>query len=355
MTTSLSTFEEIRSAVAALQAPAGENDRATCWVLERRVGIARTYLRQLEIFLAGTLRASMPLVRRHLQHDSWKPLGSEESFEVSRIVLPEGDHFEPISAVLAAELLRRGSIETADGMQRAFTAVEPIIDMALRNQVLSDEWIVGLLGELLVLEQLLIGAAQNSTSLPAIMGSWRGYEKGARDFVLGLVAVEVKTTKTSASRHRISSLSQVEPQQTAHGIEQLKLLSIGLAPGASGGHSVASTTERITALLSAASQAGLRDVFLINLARYGAGGPRGYEHATMQSWPEFRKEYAISFSPRLYDMADPDMKALRSEHLAGLFVDTGEVEYALQLPERINDRNPDRAWQRLLVEALPSA
>jgi len=91
-----------------------------------------------------------------------------------------------------------------------------------------------------------------------------------------------------------------------------------------------------------------------NLARYGGGLEVGFQFETMRTWPVFKKQFEVSFTPRLYDLCDPDVKLLRSCDLNGTHVDATDVEYAFTLPDRVNDRNPERGWQRKLIEILQS-
>src|SRR5690606_8284484 len=63
-----------------------------------------------------------------------------------------------------------------------------------------------------------------------LLQSWQGWDRSSRDFQLGPVGVEVKTSTTSAGRHHIQGWYQVEPGVSADGTVEAKffLLSIGI-------------------------------------------------------------------------------------------------------------------------------
>ena len=181
-----------------------------------------------EVFVLGPkLRPRLPLVDRHLKHDTWQ-LSDGSYFEANRIVLPAEAHYVPTAAFLAEELLRNG-IDSSP--QPAFALSEPLIEMALRRTALDEDTVLGLLGELRFLELLLRGSdttEQRANGLEA----WEGYQRTSRDFVFNNgTEVEVKVTRGPHSSHQISSIAQVDPRRTAGGepIEQLYLVSIGVA------------------------------------------------------------------------------------------------------------------------------
>lgn len=347
------SFETIREHLVTLPTPKGSADRSTLWIVDRVVGIARTATGRLEVFLVGAVHAALPHVRRHLERGEWSAPESGETFAASRIVLPEGGHFEAIATVIVIELLRNGPVSDSASLQNAFSAVEPIIELALRNLALAEASVLGLLGELLVLEQLLIGA--NALHIPAahIVAAWRGHERGARDFVIGNLAIEVKTTSLPVSRHRLSNLGQIEPRVTQGGVaEQIMLVSIGLTQTPLGQHSVAAVTDRILDRFKGPAAEAVRVNLLSNLIRYTTEPGVGYDHASMRTLLAYQRGHDISFTPRLYDLSDQEVKLLRAKDLAGTFVDVDDVEYAFTLPERVNEKNPVRSWQQVVAAML---
>ena len=79
-------------------------------------------------------------------------------------------------------------------------------DVLSAVQGLSESSEIGLFGELLFLEFLVRSVGRG----PA-MRAWHGPDAEEHDFALGAIAVEVKTTSLERRKHRIATLSQLEP------------------------------------------------------------------------------------------------------------------------------------------------
>lgn len=139
-------FETLRAELEALNVPSGQV-RNLRW-LAPPLAIGRTPAGDFEVFIRGSeLHATSSLVRRHLQHGDWRPEEGGEPFSANRIVLPSAPHFAAIAALIAIELIRAG-IAAPYGPQKAFTDVEPIVEMAIRRGALPENVIIGLIGEL---------------------------------------------------------------------------------------------------------------------------------------------------------------------------------------------------------------
>jgi hypothetical protein len=126
------TFEELLARSRSLRLPETDRQRYVDWLgIHRVVGFSLQPEGGVEIFLRGErLAAVSPLVRRHMQYDTWE--GSEATFTATRLVLPPDAHFRSIGAFIAEELFRHG-FETTP--VTAFAAAEPIIEIAqLRNE-----------------------------------------------------------------------------------------------------------------------------------------------------------------------------------------------------------------------------
>jgi hypothetical protein len=94
--------------------------------------------------------------------------------------------------------------------------LEALIDT---GEILSVEKQIGLVGELMVLEQFIVAGG------PAIIGAWTGHLRESHDFRLGGHEFEVKTTTGRRRIHRINGLTQAVPSPNA----QLSFISILLA------------------------------------------------------------------------------------------------------------------------------
>ncbi|MCZ8227517.1 MAG: PD-(D/E)XK motif protein, partial [Burkholderiaceae bacterium] len=202
-------YEQLRGELETLSNPSDANDRKTLWVVDRVFGIAKTLHGAIELFLVGDkLTPASSLVRRHLEYGRWQIAEEHQFIDANRIVLPAEPHFLPLAATIGVELVRVGLNTTID-LLTAFRKVEPLIELALRRSALAEEHILGLIGELLCLEVMLDALSNNHERRETILDMWRGHTKGLRDFVIGGVAIEVKTTQLQTSSHKFSGLHQV--------------------------------------------------------------------------------------------------------------------------------------------------
>ncbi|MGC4120436.1 MAG: PD-(D/E)XK motif protein [Myxococcales bacterium] len=254
-----------------------------------------------------------------------------------------------MAALVAYEMQRRGLGQPGIEAQKVFSEVEPIVELALRRAQLSDEAVLGLTGELLLLDELLAAMEDRPEGRSAILDAWRGHQRAARDFTLGCHAIEVKTTTFLSSIHHINGLAQIEPQTAAQSEAALLLFSVGLTKAENGPFSVAKLVERILGKLAGSVPEGvsspLQLLFLEKVRGYGGEQGEGYDHATMRGFPGYQQTFTTTFEPRLYDACDPAFKVLRSAHLEGTFVSHEEISFKIVLPERIHDLNPRPNWR----------
>uniref|UniRef100_UPI0031015958 PD-(D/E)XK motif protein n=1 Tax=Neorhizobium sp. EC2-8 TaxID=3129230 RepID=UPI0031015958 len=344
-----SSFEQLRADLGELGVPQG-HVRHTLW-LAAPLAVGRTTSGDYEIFIRGSeLRAASPLVRRHIQHGDWRPELGGTSFPANRIVLPSAPHFASVAALIAIELLRAG-VAGARGTQAAFSDVEPIIEMAMRRGALPESSIVGLVGELTVLRQLFLSHAVRPSSLMRVLDFWQGWQ-GGRDFRIGNHSIEVKTTQAATSIHEFGGLHQLEPELLPSGtVEQLHLMSIGLATSASTGESLPTLVSSVIGLLSAASEDDeLPNEFVRRVALYGSQSGEGYVHAAMRDWSVYQTRYTHTFIPRLYRVDDPAMRLLTRQILADTFVQPQGLSFTMHIPEQVSTFNPAPDWSMLLEE-----
>ncbi len=337
------SFEELRDRLAGLDVPEG-NARRLIWIVPNRLGAAMTASGAFEIFLGGPeLTANLPLVARHLQHDSWEPSDGGLSFSATRVLLGSATHFAAMAAVIAIELVRF-DLASDEEMQRAFDQAEPIIELAIRRGALSTEALIGLLAELQLLRVglLAVPTAKRGT----VLLGWRGWTKG-RDFIFGRHAIEVKATLGDASRHAFSGVHQLEPQPIADGhVEALHIMSFGLSETHEGGQTLPDLIEDLASLLNGdLPDEGAGPAQLKAMVReYGGLGATGYDHDTMKDWVAYQGKYAITFA-RLYSVDDPEMRLLTSSLIDQTFAVPGSVSYELQLPTLVSAFNPAANWQ----------
>ena len=176
-------FEGLLRLAGTLSKPDDDDKRVVTWCdAEHILGMSRQQGGGLELFLRGEeIHTSSPLIRRHLRFDHWSRSGGEV-FSANRIVFPSDDHFIPVVAFVAEEFLRRG---VARSLPSGFAATEPLLEIMLRRIVLTEEEILGLVGELRFLE-VLLATAPSVQKRGLALDAWRGHERGARDLSLDL-------------------------------------------------------------------------------------------------------------------------------------------------------------------------
>lgn len=339
------SFERLRDQVTAL-APAVDRDvRDLLWADERHsMAVARDPRGRIEVFVIGDkVEASIRSVRECLVYQRWTT-SDGGAIDATRVVLPADEHFDGVATLVCAELLRMGVAEDPQG---AFSAVEPVLALALRRAVIGDEVVAGLIGELVLLEALL--RQSPATAAPEILDGWTGHVPSSRDFQLGAIGVEVKTTMLPDSTHSVSGVHQVELGRPVGGVAEssLFLLSVGLRwlePGAPGGTTLPRLVEAVLDRLPSEEDSA---TFLARVRQYGGDSALGYDHASHAETPRYRHSVELRFE-RLYDMTDERVHVLRSPVLRDFdHVDPSSVQFRVTLPRHVRgDLNP--------VNGLPS-
>lgn len=340
------SFEWLREQLPRLDSAKGPRDRDLVWVnRERTVAVGRDEDGRLEMFLPGPpLIPSVKAVADSMSHQEWSLEGGG-NLEANRLQLGGESHFDGVVSFLCAELLENGAHADLPG---AFARTEPSIALALSRAALGTEVIVGLAGELLVLEGLTrdFDAAQCGV----ITDGWLGSMPSSRDFRLGTTGVEVKTTSGTTSKHHVQGLHQVEVGHADGGeIETgLWLLSLGIRWTArdEGGITVPSLVETVSGRLSADARA----TFHQRLLQYGGDAGSGYRHDRDRFVATYSRPFLARFE-RLYDMGDPLVRLPRRGDLETYTeLDLDSLSFRVDLPNRVRgDINPVSGWQRILL------
>ena len=348
----MTSYETILCKINAIPAGISKDDRTITWLTEAQVvGLARDNRGHLELFLAGSLLSPKTgTVKSAMHHHNWHR-DSQPPLSANRILLPALGYFDQVGAFIAAELLR----EKADvDLDRAFAITEPLIELAIKRLEISENAILGLVGELLLLDALCRRA--DDIDVSSIVHAWEGWRRSARDFKWKGTGVEIKTTTRMASSHTVHGIHQIEPFATTTddpGESRLLLVSIGLqqtdnVPAIS----IPSLVESIIARLSTNGASGLIDDFLNRVAMYGSESGIGYEHATMKNSAPFTTAFSVTFS-RCYDMSDPAIEVLRSDDLAAhQHVNAQSLTFRVELPATISVKNPVVGARRIAEEIL---
>jgi hypothetical protein len=356
------SFEEFLVRVEQIPSPMEESAREVLWLVPKVLGVGADKRGAREIFISGPqLKARSSTVQRRLEHQSWQGRDSTP-FEANRVVLPLAEHFSAVAALIVFEFARAlGAAGASRDIQGAFAEIEPLIEMALRRSHLSEENVVGLLGELILLEQMLRSLPPQSDLRASVLDMWRGHKQASRDFCLGAagIGIEVKTTGAGSSTHHIHGIAQIEPALDSDVPEQeLYLLSVGMAHAETGAFSVPSCASRVLELLGSAnsmSRTSLQLRFLSDLRAYGGELAAGYDHDTMQEFPAYAVRFTMTFEPRLYDVCDPEFKVVGRAALRDTFVAPEGIAYKVDLPSRINQFNPAVHWREKIASLVNAA
>jgi hypothetical protein len=346
MSTSNSSYEDLLRLVDGLPWPLTPTDRQVTWCVGNGpIGIARSPEGRIEIFLAGpALHARSAVVRENLEHQQWFRENGEPLL-ANRLLLPAAGHFTQVAAFLCTEFLRNGAI---NDVASAFARIEPVVELAIQRLRIAGSTVLGLCGELLVLGALLDAApASRKTD---IVSGWFGFRETSRDFQIGAVGVEVKSTTRRVSSHMMEGIQQVESGHGVDGAEEsgFFLASIGLEWAKQESHqnttSLPLLVDDICEKIFAAIPQGAKPLtsqLIANIQSYGAASEIGYDHTTMKDSPSFSRRFRLSFA-RWYYMDDPAVLVLRSDDLlARPFVQPDSLRFRLNLPNVVSgDVNP---------------
>lgn len=334
-------YEDILDQIRSIPAGNAGDDRTITWLNPAQVvGLARNSRGHLELFLAGEeLKARTRTVRSSLQYHTWHR-ENQSVLSANRILLPRLGHFDQVAAFIAAELLR----ENADAqLERAFAITEPLIELSMKRLEISESAIIGLIGELLVLDALCRRA--DDGYIGPLVNAWNGWRRSTRDLAWEGIGVEVKTTTHSSSSHAIHGTHQIEPVPTTEestGETSLLLVSVGLRQASSDvpAYSIPSLVNSILGRLKSAGAYGAIDDFLTRVSSYGSESGIGYEHATMANDAPFSTPFTVTFV-RGYNMGDSAIKVLRRQDVVShQHVDVQSLTFRVDLPSVINRDNP---------------
>lgn len=341
-----SSYAGLRARFLALRAAPAEAHRSVQWCDSgQRLGVARDEAGQIEIFISGPpLGSASSLITSNLAHNVWRRANGGE-FAANRIVLPPASHFDAVAAFICTELIENGALRDPAG---GFLRTEPVIEMAIQQLSLRSEALIGLAGELLLLRGLLDRCPPSRVG--DVLGGWHGHHHSARDFQLGEIGLEVKTTRARRSRHRIHGAHQVSPGTGVAGVFESKLflVSIGIEEGeaedADATWSLPDLVEGLMARIHASdveAPTGVCADLLARIRSYGGDGSEGYDHEQMKDRIAFGQRWRTVFT-RSYDLGDESVGVLRlSDVVMFPMVESDSLEFTVDLPEKVDgDINP---------------
>lgn len=338
----MTNYEHVLEVIASVPPAADAGIRDVKWMTDAHVvGVARDTDGRVEVFLRGTeLRPHSAIVRDAIEfrvvHRDAQP-----SFDANRLQLPALGHFDQVAAFICTELLR-GDADAS--LPRAFMQSEPIIELAIERLALSSQAILGLAGELLLIDALCRRA--QDAQVADIIAGWDGWKRSSRDLTLGATGIEVKTTTGPTSSHLVEGLHQVELDYGNGGgtpEDHLILVSIGLEPHAEGGNAftIPQLVDRILARMLASGLGDSKaEKFQFHVAEYCENFGGGYDHHVHASDDAYATRFVTSFF-RAYDMSDTNIEVLRRQDIAARpHVDIGSVRFRVDLPVAVSADNP---------------
>jgi hypothetical protein len=309
------------------------------------MAVAKTADSKCELlFIGEKLEPRSRLVQECLTYGEWQDEADKTTFKASSLRIPEGNYSDSIGALIIVEFARM-PVDLALAVK--FSALEPIVERFLQREMLSESETIGLLGELIVLKEIISNAPLEFFSL--LLDGWTGFRQVARDFTFENASLEVKTTQAAESIHTINSIGQIESRIDINGVpvERLYLLSIGIIRSNSDSRhtatSLAQTCDDILCILGTHSQIAdqLTEKFLSGLAAYGTSDSRRYHHPEMRDHIFAAQYWNLAFT-RIYDMRDPNLSLPRRDVL-NTFRDVvaGSFNFKISLPRRVSgDLNP---------------
>lgn len=340
----MANYEELLADIQALARPESDGERSVFWTSAAKIlGVARTPEDRLEIFLVGPqLDATRLGLRNALEFGTWfRGASGAKAFDANRLILPAAGHFDQVAAFACIELSRAGIDED---LALAFNQSEPILDLVLERLRLSDGALLGLFGEMLILDSLTHRASDDE--LPQVVENWGGWKQSLRDLAWGTVGIEIKSTTRSTSTHEVQGVHQVELNDGLAGgpIETgLMLVSVGVNRAVEHENTltVPVLVDRVCARLVSIGRDDLQSLLVSRVREYGSGTGFGYDHSTMANDSTFAQPFEVVFV-RGYDMTDPGVSVLRrADVVAHNHVDPASLRYVIDLPVNVSgDLNP---------------
>jgi hypothetical protein len=338
-------YETVRDMVAnvRIQVELQNTYRGIEWFDEETgLGITTNPYGTLEIFMkCSELPITQPLLTQRLEYSKWRPTETGDSFSANRLTLPPGPEFDPVAAFICTLLLEN---EFQKDPIKAFQKSESTISLLFRRKPFTDEALTGLLGELVLLRELIRGRHELGKDLLDI---WTGYDRSLRDISIGSVGIEVKTTRTQHSHHHIQGTHQIElrhtPQEDGTIEDFLRLVSIGIVEvsesqnNTDNSFTLTDLVEEISRLIAFSdenkrTESKIRDDLVLLINRYGAAHDSLLTFNTIERLKFFDRSWELAFA-RSYDMTDPRLEVIRSNDLLDFqMVDSGSLSYTMKLP-----------------------
>jgi hypothetical protein len=250
------------------------NDRrwSLATLVPGRLHLSRGETGEFAIFLEGERESFGPIPANDgVQHTS-ELVALPDGERVSALFLRSTDisHGDSVLAHVGYELVRALNADPTQNNRTLLKQVRwilPLLGKAV--EILTPERQRGLIGECILLRELLLRAHVLGKDPSDVLSRWWGHLPAQRDFAGAQIAIEVKTTTLLARQHQIGSLAQLEPQEAG---EEVFVYSVGLKLDPSSSRKLPVYVEEVEQLL--VSEEGVPsessvDLFNKQLRAYG--------------------------------------------------------------------------------------
>ena len=230
-----------------------------------RLHVARAPGGVVELFIEGDRESFGGATRGHgLECGEYQELRDSRKFSALLVRSTKLD-VRPMAHV-AYEAVRVLESVPRISNERLMEYIAPYLELVLERQLLSLEQQLGLLGELLFLNELMNRAVQTGENPAVAVRCWTGWDSASRDFAGANVAVEAKVTQRVGRHHWVHPIYQLLP--AAEDGERIFVFSVGVSVDRSREYKLITAIDRVLDRLSLEH----RDLFLSRLGQYGGFG-----------------------------------------------------------------------------------
>jgi hypothetical protein len=310
-----------------------------------RLHLARAPGGAVELFIEGN-RESFPgsMRGRGLECGDYQELRDLRKFSALLVRSTKID-VRPMAHV-AYEAVRVLESEPNISNERLMEYIAPYLELVLERELLSLEQQLGLLGELLFMNELMNRAVEIGENPVVAVRCWTGWDSASRDFVGANVAVEAKVTQRVGRHHWVHPIYQLLP--AGEGAEPVYVFSVGVRVDRSREYKLITAIDRVLDRLSSEH----RDLFLDRLRQYGGFGFDGSDRGQYELEPGF-----LVTQPPLLIRVDHLRDILRPASFAdgGIPARVSDIQYVVDLDGLPGASPSERAQVIDALLTLPSS
>jgi hypothetical protein len=313
------SFNDIHSHFGALKAePASAPQAYRVKELTSDVWIGIGLNEEFCVFIVGErLDAERPLVQKICTTGAWVVEKTEQTIAGTKLSFDASPEYKPLTSTVVWELLRALKNHKTGSIKDAFSQTEPLIEVLIRQSILTRSWLLGLHGELRIVRNILKHVLERgyASQLPVdVTYFWQGMAPGKRDIIIGSMALEIKTTSKNIRLHHFHGFSQIEPRNDS---EELYVASLCLSQSANGQTSLGIIEEIRTFIHKIATAPPVADAAFV--ARLRAYGPASFS-LNLNNLDELTREslstrYEETLTSLFYRMSDLRLPLLRRQDL----------------------------------------